>query len=88
MGASYRQVLKGGFVIQTGLKLIGSQYTDQTEQVTLPAYTLWDATAEYDVLQNLAVMVGIRNILGQDQERWKGYLGVPRTAFLSGRFKW
>jgi outer membrane receptor protein involved in Fe transport len=88
LGGTYRHKLNFGLVVQSDLKVLGAQYVDPSNSETIPAYAVWDASAEYEIFPRLTLGVSVRNILEQDQERWRGYRGLPRTASLSGRYIW
>ncbi len=88
VGAAYRHSFDFGVVLQTDLNIYGSQFAEMGETGSLKGYTLWDIKGEYEVLPLFVLGFGVQNILDQSYERWRGYLGVPRTAMLFGRYSW
>jgi len=86
--AVYRHTFAFGVILQTDLNVYGPQFADSNEGSVLQGYALWDVKGEYEVLPLFVVGLGVQNILDQSYERWRGYVGIPRTAMLFGRYSW
>lgn len=84
----YQHRFPFGLTVGSTFQIFGKQYSDPLARESLPAFTLLDFKAEYEIMRQLSVAFMLNNILDQDQIRWKGYRGIPRTAALGLNLSW
>ncbi|MEC5320482.1 TonB-dependent siderophore receptor [Brenneria populi subsp. brevivirga] len=91
-------VLKG-FTVGTGVRYIGTSYGDNKESFTVPAYTLYDAMARYDLgeassrLKGAAVQLNVSNLTDKHYvASCSGtsacFYGVGRSIIASVSYSW
>ena len=86
--ALYEHRFPFGLTLGTAFRIVGKQYTDLIGSQKLPAFTLLDFKAEYEIVRQLRLAFMLNNILDQQQVRWKGYRGIPRSAGLGLSLSW
>ena len=84
----YQHKFPFGLTVGSTLQVFGRQYTDPLAQAPLPAFTLLDFKVEYEIMRQLSVAFMLNNVLDENQIRWKGYRGIPRTAALGLNLSW
>ena len=84
----YQHRFSFGLSVGSTFQIFGKQYTDPLAQESLPAFTVLDLKAEYEIMRQLSIAFMLNNILDEDQIRWKGYRGIPRTVGLALNLSW
>jgi iron complex outermembrane receptor protein len=77
---------------RAGLRYVGKRFTDNTNQLVLPSYTVIDAGVDWAPTPQLALTAALRNVADEvygvaayTTSEW--ILGQPRTAELTARYR-
>lgn len=84
----YQHRFPFGLTVGSTFQIFGKQYIDALATESLPAFTLLDFKAEYEIMRQLSVAFMLNNVLDENQIRWKGYQGIPRTVALGLNLSW
>lgn len=85
---SYQHRFEFGLSLGSTLQIVGSQSADLADTRALPAFVVFNVSAEYVIIPRWRAMLTLSDIFNQRQTLWEGYAGLQRTVSIGTSFVW